>query len=164
MWSHAPRISTLNGWESLCKLGPLEETALSPGMELFYWENSEHVVWLYTEIVIKGDSLLLDTYWCCWFSILARSLCPFGSMKGRLWWRCRPFHCKLSPGSGKSFVLNRVDSHSARWCRDCGVSHWSTENQLAISCIQQVSPLEDTRAGTALFLLSVLRVLAVNHS
>lgn len=48
--------------EKVCvNWGPLEETALSPGMELFYWENSEHVVWLYTEIVIKGDSLLLDT-------------------------------------------------------------------------------------------------------
>lgn len=124
--------------EKVCvNWGPLEETALSPGMELFYWENSEHVVWLYTEIVIKGDSLLLDTYCCCWFSILARSLCPFWSVEGRLWWRCRPFHCKLRPGPVKSFVLNRVDSHSARWCRDCGVSHRSTENQLTLVAFSQ---------------------------
>lgn len=49
---------TLNGWESVCKLGLLKEATSSLGKELFYWENSEYVVWLCTGIVSKGNSFL----------------------------------------------------------------------------------------------------------
>lgn len=135
MWSHTPSISTLNGWESLCKLGaPWRDSS-------FPWDGAVLLrkLWACRVTVHRNSDqrrLTLTWHHCCWFSILVRSLCPFWSVEGRLWWRCRPFHCKLRPGPVKSFVLNRMDSHSARWCRDCGVSHRSTENQLVISSIQ----------------------------